>query len=70
MLTGQTANSTKRREVYRTKRIIFATPQVIDADFKSDALKPHDIVCLVVDEAHRATGNFAYVNVARGAPPG
>jgi hypothetical protein len=66
VLTGTVTNAAKRRELYGTKRIIFATPQIIEADFLSGALDPMNVCCLVVDEAHKSTGNFAFVGVVKG----
>lgn len=52
-----------REEEWKTKRVFFATPQTVQNDLKSGKLDPKSIVCLVIDEAHRATGNHAYVDV-------
>lgn len=52
-----------REAEWGTKRVFFATPQTVYNDLKSGRLDPKSIVCLVVDEAHRATGNHAYVEV-------
>jgi ATP-dependent DNA helicase MPH1 len=52
-----------REEEWNSKRVFFATPQTVQNDLKSGKLDPKSIVCLVVDEAHRATGNHAYVDV-------
>lgn len=58
--------SRKNREViWATKRIFFTTPQVVENDLKRGVLNPKDIVCLVIDEAHRATGSYAYTNVVK-----
>jgi len=39
------------------------TPQTLDYDLDSGLFNIKKIVCLVVDEAHRASGNYAYCNV-------
>ncbi|GAV50737.1 hypothetical protein ZYGR_0Z01600 [Zygosaccharomyces rouxii] len=54
-----------REEIWDTKRVFFTTPQVVENDLKRGALNPKDIVCLVIDEAHRATGSYAYTNVVK-----
>jgi ATP-dependent DNA helicase MPH1 len=36
------------------------TPQTLENDLKSEICDPKSIVCLVIDEAHRATGGYAY----------
>jgi ATP-dependent DNA helicase MPH1 len=43
--------------------VFFMTPQTLQNDLASGAADPKKIVLLVVDEAHRATGNYAYVTV-------
>ena len=54
----------KRREVWDRSRIIFSTPQIIRNDIK-DRYDLNSIDLLVVDEAHRAIGNYAYVPIAK-----
>ncbi|KOB74089.1 Fanconi anemia complementation group M [Operophtera brumata] len=45
------------------KRVFFATPQVIYNDLKSGICPADKIRCLVIDEAHRARGNYAYCQI-------
>ncbi|CCD23136.1 3'-5' DNA helicase NDAI_0B01020 [Naumovozyma dairenensis CBS 421] len=54
-----------REEIWANKRVFFTTPQVVENDLKRGVLNPKDIVCLVIDEAHRATGSYAYTNVVK-----
>ncbi|KAG0655603.1 3'-5' DNA helicase [Maudiozyma exigua] len=54
-----------REDIWREKRVFFTTPQVVENDLKRGVLNPKDIICLVVDEAHRATGSYAYTNVVQ-----
>lgn len=54
-----------RPEIWNNKRVFFTTPQVVENDLKSGILDPKEIVCLVIDEAHRARGNYAYTNVVQ-----
>ncbi|AQZ10983.1 MPH1 (YIR002C) [Zygosaccharomyces parabailii] len=54
-----------REEIWACKRVFFTTPQVVENDLKRGALNPKDLVCLVIDEAHRATGSYAYTNVVK-----
>lgn len=61
-MTGNTAKS-RRGDEWEEKRIFYMTPQTLDNDLRSGDIDPKDIVCLVVDEAHRATGNYAYCNI-------
>ncbi len=61
-LTGNT-NSERRADYWRTKRIFYMTPQTIENDILHNRFDRRDIVCVVVDEAHRARGRYAYGNV-------
>lgn len=52
-----------RKAHWQTKRVFFATPQVVYNDIKSGICPGDKIRCLVVDEAHRARGNYAYCQI-------
>ena len=54
-----------RAEEWSNKRVFFMTPQTIVNDLKTGICDPKKIVLLVVDEAHRATGAYAYVEVVK-----
>jgi ATP-dependent DNA helicase MPH1 len=62
MLTGEIPPAV-RGEEWQDKRVFFMTPQTLDNDLRSGIADPKKIVLLVVDEAHRATGNYSYVKV-------
>jgi ATP-dependent DNA helicase MPH1 len=62
MLTGEQPPAL-RAEEWEDKRVFFMTPQTLENDLSSGIADPKKIVLLVVDEAHRATGNYAYVKV-------
>jgi len=62
MLTGETG-SRLRSDEYLTKRVFFMTPQTLMNDLGNGNCDPKKLVLLVVDEAHRATGNYAYVKI-------
>ncbi|KAL4782915.1 hypothetical protein BJX76DRAFT_273390 [Aspergillus varians] len=64
MLTGE-APPGVRAEEWKAKRVFFMTPQTLTNDLKSGIADPKRIVLLVVDEAHRATGSYAYVEVVK-----
>ena len=64
MLTGGISPGL-RAEEWRSKRLFFMTPQTIVNDLKTGICDPKRIVLLVVDEAHRATGNYSYVEVVK-----
>nr|GEU83199.1 DEAD-box ATP-dependent RNA helicase FANCM isoform X2 [Tanacetum cinerariifolium] len=63
-LTGQTCPR-KRVDLWQEKRIFFVTPQVLEKDIQTGSCAVKQIVCLVIDEAHRASGNYAYCVVVR-----
>jgi ATP-dependent DNA helicase MPH1 len=62
MLTGEIPPAV-REEEWQDKRVFFMTPQTLDNDLRSGIADPKKIVLLVIDEAHRATGNYSYVKV-------
>ena len=64
MLTGDVQPAIRAVE-WQEKRVFFMTPQTLVHDLKTGIADPKKIVLLVVDEAHRATGNYAYVEVVR-----
>lgn len=64
MLTGN-VQPALRAEEWQSKRVFFMTPQTLVRDLKSGICDPKKLVLLVVDEAHRATGNYAYVEIVR-----
>lgn len=53
----------KRREIWDAAKVIVATPQVIRNDVQNGLTKLNDVSLLIVDEAHRATGNHAMAQV-------
>ncbi|XP_019099377.1 PREDICTED: ATP-dependent DNA helicase mph1-like [Camelina sativa] len=63
-LTGQTCPS-KRAFLWKSKRVFFVTPQVLEKDIQSGTCLTKYLVCLVIDEAHRALGNYSYCVVVR-----
>lgn len=64
MLTGGISPGL-RAEEWLSKRVFFMTPQTIINDLKTGICDPKRVVLLVVDEAHRATGAYAYVEVVK-----
>jgi ATP-dependent DNA helicase MPH1 len=62
MLTGEISPAL-RAEEWQTKRVFFMTPQTLDNDLRTGIADPKKIVLLVIDEAHRATGNYSYVKL-------
>ncbi|EMG47070.1 MPH1 ATP-dependent DNA helicase MPH1 [Candida maltosa Xu316] len=52
-----------RAEIWESKQVFFTTPQVVENDLASGLVDPKSISLLVIDEAHRAKGNYAYNKV-------
>lgn len=50
----------KRNALWEDHRVIFCTPQTAHNDLKNHKVDSQSIVCIVVDEAHKATGDYAY----------
>ncbi|KAG6832231.1 hypothetical protein H0H92_004196 [Tricholoma furcatifolium] len=63
-LTGQIARAARGR-LWKEKRIFYMTPQTLVNDLVIENCDVRDIVLLVIDEAHRATGDYAYNQVVR-----
>ena len=63
VLSGQQTAS-KRPELWRGSRLVFATPQVVRNDARSGVLSLEGCSLLVVDEAHHCTGEHAMAEVA------
>ncbi|KAI1779444.1 P-loop containing nucleoside triphosphate hydrolase protein [Hypoxylon cercidicola] len=62
LLTGEVPPAV-RAEEWGSKRVFFMTPQTLENDLSHGYADPKSIGLLVVDEAHRATGNYSYVKV-------
>ncbi|ROW11222.1 hypothetical protein VMCG_01461 [Cytospora schulzeri] len=62
LLTGETAPSLREGE-WEQRRLFFMTPQTLQNDLSKGYADPKSIALLVIDEAHRATGDYAYVKV-------
>ncbi|KAF5732139.1 hypothetical protein HS088_TW18G00828 [Tripterygium wilfordii] len=58
-MTGQ-VSPTRRACFWKEKRVFFVTPQVLEKDIQSGTCLVKYLVCLVIDEAHRALGNYSY----------
>lgn len=54
-----------RAEIWDEKSVFFTTPQVVENDLTAGIVDPKLVVLLVVDEAHRSKGNYAYNNVVK-----
>ncbi len=63
LLTGSLAPE-KRKAAWESSRLIFSTPQGMENDIISSRISLSDVSLMIFDEAHRATGDYAYVFIA------
>lgn len=63
-MTGTTAAEIRKAK-WRAKNVFFLTPQIMQNDLKAAICPASDVVLVVIDEAHRASGNYAYCNVIK-----
>jgi len=64
ILTGMIAPK-KRHKLWQDSKIIFSTPQGLENDVLSGKISLKQISLFGFDEAHRATGNYSYVFLAK-----
>lgn len=62
-VTGEIKKS-MRKELYHSARVIVSTPQVINNDSSLFYDLKNEVRAVIFDEAHRAIGNYSYVEVA------
>jgi len=63
MFTGSNP-PVKRTEMWKTARLCISTPEIIKNDLIAERYTLRDVSLLIVDECHRAVGNYAYVFIA------
>ncbi|KKA29409.1 hypothetical protein TD95_004067 [Thielaviopsis punctulata] len=54
-----------RAQEWQNRRVVFTTPQTLENDISIGYADPKSICLLVVDEAHRATGNYSAAKACR-----
>ena len=64
LLTGEVPPQVRALD-WSEKRVFFMTPQTLENDISRGYADPKSIVLLVIDEAHRATGEYAYAKVTK-----
>jgi len=64
MFTGE-VQPADRKEMWSNGRLVVSTPQVIENDLNEGRIDLKDVDLIVFDEAHRASGDYAYVSIAR-----
>ncbi len=62
ILTGRTKPENRAKQ-FASSTYIFSTPQTIENDLLSRRISLSEVSLLVVDEAHRTTGEYAYVSI-------
>ena len=62
VLNGKVSAVT-RESLWNERRVFFCTPQTVEKDIEAGRCPASQVVCLVLDEAHKAMGNFAYTKV-------
>lgn len=55
----------RRVILWKEKNVFFCTPQTFANDLQNGVCDARDVVCVVVDEAHKATQGFAYTIAVR-----
>lgn len=63
LFTGE-INPKKREDLWKNAKLIFSTPQGMENDIITKKILLDDVSLIVFDEAHRATGNYAYNFIA------
>lgn len=64
VITGETS-AEDRSGLYEKADVVFSTPQTIGNDLKKGNTDFSKYSLLIIDEAHRAIGNYAYTYVAK-----
>ena len=63
-MTGNT-HVAERSRAWSSKRVFFLTPQVMSNDLSRGLFPAKEVKLLIVDEAHKAQGDYAYCQVVR-----
>lgn len=58
----------KRSAIMGSNDFVVTTPQTVSNDLDNNVYDLREFGLVIYDEAHRGTGNYAYVNVARYVP--
>lgn len=64
LFTGEATPPEERELLWRENDIICSTPQVIRNDLRTGRFTLDNVSLIVFDEAHRAVGDYAYVEIA------
>ena len=55
-----------RKKMWDASKLVVSTPQVIENDINEGKIDLREVDLIVFDEAHRATGDYAYVSIGKG----
>jgi ERCC4-related helicase len=58
-------DSIKRVKNWNSNRVFFCTPQTMHHDLQNSCFDAKKVVLVVFDEAHRAIGSYAYVEIMK-----
>jgi Fanconi anemia group M protein len=61
-MTGQ-MQPNERKLKWATRRVFFLTPQVLSNDIEKGNVSIDNFKCIVIDEAHKALGDYAFCKV-------
>eukprot|EP00978_Attheya_sp_CCMP212_P000904 scaffold1948_cov52-Attheya_sp.AAC.7 len=64
--TAEISGKTKpedRQSLWNDRRMFFCTPQTLQKDIDENRCDARSVVCIVLDEAHKAKGDYAYTKV-------
>ncbi len=64
MLTGKVLSS-NRADLFSQNTMLFYTPQTLENDLDEQRYDLKDVQLIIFDEAHHATGDYAYTNIAK-----
>lgn len=64
MMTGE-VDPLERELTFMENDIVISTPQVVSNDLRNGRMDLKEVQLIIFDEAHRAVGNYAYVEVAK-----
>ena len=54
-----------RHKLWQHHRLFYCTPQTLQNDLDRGIVDVQRVVCIVIDEAHKAKGNYAYTKVVQ-----
>ena len=63
LLTGSTEPK-ERARLFKEAKVVNATPQTIRNDLKKGRIELEEVKLCIFDEAHRAVGEYSYVEIA------